>query len=144
MLKKVIKYEDFNGNMQEEAFYFNLTKAELAEMELSTSGGMERMIESIVNTKDQAKIVSLFKEIILKAYGERTDDGKGFIKKRNGIYLSEGFSQTAAYSELFMELATDAEAAKAFVNGIIPKDVAAAQNDNQNDKKPEIALVKNG
>lgn len=141
MLKKVIKYTDFDGNEQEEAFYFNLTKAELAEMELSTSGGMEKLIETIINTKDQPKIVSLFKEIILKSYGEKTPDGKGFTKIRNGVPLSEAFSQTAAYSELFMELATDAEAAKNFVNGITPNNVE--NNGPQDHKKAEIALVQN-
>ena len=34
--------------------------------------------------------------------------------------ISNGFAQTEAYSQLFMELATDADAAAAFVNGIIP------------------------
>ena len=120
MLKKVIKYEDYNGVQREEAFYFNLTKAEIMEMELTTVGGLTGMITSIVEAKDTPAIIKTFKEIILKAYGEKTPDGKRFTKSEE---ISEAFSQTEAYSELFMELLTDTNAAAAFVNGIVPADV---------------------
>lgn len=120
MLKKVIKYEDYNGVQREEAFYFNLTKAEIMEMELTTVGGLTGMITSIVEAKDTPAIIKTFKEIILKAYGEKTPDGKRFAKSEE---ISEAFSQTEAYSELFMELLTDTNAAAAFVNGIVPADV---------------------
>lgn len=118
MLKKSITYTDYDGNERTEDFRFNLTEAEVAEMEMSAQGGMERMINKIVAARDSEKLVKLFKEIILKAYGEISDDGRRFIKNRE---LSEGFAQTEAYSILFMELATDHEAATAFVNGIMPK-----------------------
>lgn len=118
MLKKSITYTDYDGNERTEDFRFNLTEAEVAEMEMSAQGGMERMINKIVAARDSEKLVKLFKEIILKAYGEISDDGRRFIKSRE---LSEGFAQTEAYSILFMELATDHEAATAFVNGIMPK-----------------------
>ena len=118
MLKKTMTYTDYNGNERTEDFYFNLSKAELAEMELSTDGGVEQSIRKIVNAKDNKKIVEEFKKLILKSYGEKSDDGKRFIKSKE---LSEAFSQTEAYSDLFMELATDADAAADFVNGIIPK-----------------------
>lgn len=117
MLKKVIKYTDYNGVEREEAFYFNLSKAEVTEMELSQQGGLAEYITKIVAAKDSQAIVSTFKELILKAYGEKSDDGKRFIKSPE---LSTAFSQTEAYSELFMELATNAEAASSFVNGIVP------------------------
>lgn len=118
MIKKTIKYVDYDGNEREEDFYFNLTKAELTEMELSTEGGMEQMIRKIISTKDNKKIVEMFKEIILKSYGEKSLDGRRFIKSKE---LTDAFVQTEAYSELFMELATDADAAAAFVNGVIPQ-----------------------
>lgn len=120
MYKKTIKYTDYNGVEREEDFYFNLTQAEVAEMELSTTGGLNEYIQKIVKADNRPELVRLFKELILKAYGEKSDDGKRFIKRRNGYYLSEDFEQTEAYSILFMELASDTDAATEFVNGIAP------------------------
>ena len=121
MFKKDIEYTDYNGNKRKEAFYFNLSKAELMEMELSTSGGFQQYINRIINAQDTPQLVKLFKELILKSYGEKSDDGKRFIKSDE---IRDAFSQTEAYSELFMELATNTEAATEFVNHVIPSDMA--------------------
>lgn len=120
MLKKTITYVDYNGNERVEDFYFNLTKAEATEMELSVEGGLTKKLEDIVNSQNNKEIIALFKEIILKAYGEKSQDGKRFIKSEE---LSEAFSQTEAFSELFMELALDEKAAADFVNGILPANI---------------------
>ena len=125
MLKKTITYTNYNGIELTEDFYFNLSKAEVMEMEMSTSGGLAEMITRIVAAQDAPAIIKIFKELILKAYGEKSPDGKRFIKSNE---LSEAFSQTEAYSELFMELASNADAASAFVNGIIPVDAKANSN----------------
>lgn len=117
MLKKTITYKDYNGNERTEDSYFNLTEAEITEMEMSIAGGLAEMIQKIVAAQDVPSIIKVFKELILKSYGEKSPDGKRFIKTEE---LSTAFSQTEAYSQLFMELATDADAAAAFVNGIIP------------------------
>lgn len=122
MLKKTITYNDYNGVERTEDFYFNLSKAELMEMEMSISGGLTEMIEKIVATKDAPAIIKIFKELVLKAYGEKSADGKRFEKK-NGA-LAEAFAETEAYSQIFMELATDADKAAEFVNGIMPSDIA--------------------
>lgn len=127
MLKKTITYTDYNGSSRTEDFYFNLTKAEIMEMELSTAGGLAGMIEKIVATQDAPSIIKIFKELVLKAYGEKSADGKRFVKSEE---LATAFSQTEAYSILFMELATDADAAQKFVNGIIPNDINTSQNPN--------------
>lgn len=122
MLKKTIKYSDYNGDKREESFYFNLSKAEVAEMDLSTPGGYTEMINQIIEAKDTTSLVKVFKELILKAYGERPLDSKYFIKiDENGRPLYNKFMQTEAYSELFMELSTNTESAIEFVNGIMPK-----------------------
>lgn len=118
MLKKTITYTDYNGNERTEDFYFNLTEAEAMELELSTSGGLTENIRRIIASQDNPAIFKIFKELILKAYGEKSPDGKRFIKSQE---ISQAFSQTEAYSKFFMELATDADAAAAFVNGITPK-----------------------
>ena len=124
MLKKRIKYTDCNGVERNEDFYFNLNKAELMEMELTTEGGLAERTQRIIDTQDTPKIVEMFKDLILRAYGEKSEDGKAFIKKGlNGTKLADRFAQTDAYSELFMELVTDADAASNFVNGIIPDDL---------------------
>ena len=117
MLKKTFTYTDYNGVERTEDHYFNLSKAELMEMELSTTGGLAEMINKIVAAQDAPSIVKMFKELVLKAYGQKSDDGRRFIKSKE---LSDSFAQTEAYSQLFMELATDADAAAAFVNGIVP------------------------
>ena len=122
MLKNTITYNDYNGVERTEDFYFNLSKAELMEMEMSISGGLTEMIEKIVATKDAPAIIKIFKELVLKAYGEKSADGKRFEKK-NGA-LAEAFAETEAYSQIFMELATDADKAAEFVNGIMPGDIA--------------------
>jgi len=123
MIKKTIKYTDYNGVERTEDYYFNLSKAEIAEMEMSTEGGLAESIKKIVNAQDTPAVIKLFKSLILKAYGEKSADGKRFIKSEE---LATAFSQTEAYSELFMELATNDKEAAKFVNGIIPA-VQAAQ-----------------
>lgn len=120
MLKKTITYTDYNGVERTEDFYFNLSKAEIMEMEMGTTGGLAEMIQKVVAAQDAPTIIKIFKDLVLKAYGEKSADGKRFIKSEE---IAEAFSQTEAYSILFMELATDAEAASDFVNGIIPVDL---------------------
>lgn len=129
MLKKKLTYTDYNATERTEDFYFNLTKAEIMEMELGTSGGLAEMIQRIVDAQDAPSIIKVFKDLILKAYGEKSPDGKRFVKSKE---LSEAFSQTEAYSQLFMELATDADAAAEFVNGIMP---------NMSDKAPAANIT---
>lgn len=127
MLKKSITYTDYNGTERTETFYFNISKAELMEMELGTTGGYAEMLQRIVETQDAPSLIKIFKDLIFKAYGVKSSDGKRFIKSKE---LSEEFAQTEAYTVLFMELATDAEAGAEFVNGILPQDlVAQAAND---------------
>ena len=122
MLKKPITYTDYNGVERTEDFYFNLSKAELMEMELGVTGGMTEMLNKIIAAKDAPSLMKTFKEMIMKAYGVKSDDGKRLIKSEE---LSTAFTQTEAYSVLFMELITDDKAAADFVNGIIPNEIQA-------------------
>ena len=123
MLKETIKYTDYNGVEREEDFFFHLTEAELLEMEMTAVGGLAEKIKKITATQDAPAIIKIFKELVLKAYGIKSDDGKRFIKSDE---IATAFSQTEAYSYLFMKLATDADAAAKFVNGIVPAKVAKA------------------
>ena len=118
MLAKKMTYTDYDGNERTETFYFNLSKAELIEMQLSVDGGMEKELQRMIDAKDVTHLAASFKRVILKAYGEKSADGKRFIKSPE---ISEAFSQTEAYSDLFTELMTDADKASEFMNSIIPK-----------------------
>lgn len=122
MLKETITYTDYNDNKRTEDFFFNLSKAELMEMEMGTTGGWTNWVKQIVEAQDAPTLVKLFKEIVLKAYGKKSLDGKRFIKSDE---LATEFSQTEAYSELYMKLVTDDKAASRFMNGIIPEGYAA-------------------
>jgi phage-related baseplate assembly protein len=116
MIKKTITYTDYDGNERTEDLFFNLSKAELIEMELSASGGMEKMLKRIIAEQDTRKIMEIVKSIILKSYGKKSDDGRRFIKSEE---LSQEFLQTEAYSELLLELMSNEEAASAFMNGLV-------------------------
>lgn len=121
MKKETIVYTDYNGVERKEDFFFNFTKAELLEMELGTTGGLSEMIQKIIDTHDTPAIIKIFKEIVLKAYGQKSPDGKRFIKTPE---LTTEFMQTEAYSTLFMELATNTDKAADFINKIVPQDMA--------------------
>ena len=110
------KYEDFNGNEREDDFYFNLSKAELLEMELSEEGGMDKRLNRLIGSQDMKEAIKVFKAIVLMAYGIKTDDGR-FVKNQE---IRDAFTQSAAYSEIFMDLATDVDKAQKFINGILP------------------------
>ena len=118
MYKKTITYEDYNNVTRTEDFYFNLTQAELAEMEFGTSGGLADMLTQISKSMDQPSIIAMFKKIILAAYGVKSPDGKYFRKNEE---IRNDFMSTEAYSILFMELARDSDSASEFINGVIPK-----------------------
>ena len=121
MLKKTIKYTDFNDNEISEDFYFNLSKAELLEMESRSNGGMKAKLERLINTRDISAIMEVFKEIITSSYGVKSDDGKRFIKSKE---LTDAFVQSNAYSELYIELASNSDSAIDFITHIIPSDLA--------------------
>lgn len=121
MLKKTITYTDYNGVERTEDFYFNLTKTEIMEMEMGTAGGFSELLVRVVAAKDTPTLIKIWKEFILKAYGERSLDGRQFIKSEA---ISTAFAQTEAYSQLFMEMATDADAAARFINGVVPAEMA--------------------
>lgn len=120
MFKDTITFTDYNGNERKRDFYFNLNKAEIMKMEMSTRGGLAERIQSIINAQDQPAIIQIFEDLIQKSYGVKTPDG-GFVKRKEDL---EEFISTEAYSVLFMKLATDADAASRFIKGIVPSDMA--------------------
>ncbi len=128
MLKKTIEFEDYNGLQITEDFYFNLTKAELVELQMSSKDGFAETLQKIIASSDGQQIIDHFKKIILMAYGVKSDDGRRFVKTQE---LRDEFSQTEAYSTLFIELATSSDAAAAFINGVIPTGMAQEAQEAQ-------------
>ena len=135
MLKKTMTYTDFNGEERTEDFYFHLTEAEISNMELDSEGGISQKLDRIIKSKDLTQIKEYFQWIILKSYGEKTDDGKHFIKNDK---VSEMFSYTQAYSDLWMELISDTEAAVKFVQGIVPKSLIDRAKESDPERFKEI------
>ncbi|MBQ6446472.1 MAG: hypothetical protein IJJ10_03285 [Bacillus sp. (in: Bacteria)] len=137
MLKETITYVDYDGNERTEDFYFNLTQAELMEMELGIDGGLTKLIEKIIKESDSKRIIETFKKIILKSYGEKTIDGR-FIKNDEVI---NKFVSKQAYSDLFMKLATDADAGAKFIEQITPKS-SGLEDHKQKESVPKLELTK--
>lgn len=117
MFKKTVTYTDYDGVERTESFYFNLSEAEIVEMELGTEGGWRERMQRIIDSKDAPTIMREFKKLIMNSYGIKSDDGRRFIKSDD---ISRDFVQTEAYNQIFMELVTDAKAAAEFANGIAP------------------------
>lgn len=141
MIKITKTYTDYNGVERTEDFFFNLSEAELMEMETGISGGFSEMIQKIYNSKDVPSIMKVFKDLILKSYGEKTLDGRRFVKSKE---LSEAFSQTEAYSLIYMELSTDSDKAAEFVNGLLPKklsDRAKELIDKNGGEMPQLSAL---
>lgn len=118
MYKITETYTDYDDNQRTEDFYFNYSEAELADLQFSVSGGLAGMIDKIIKTNDMPKLVELFRELIQKAYGEKSNDGRRFMKSPE---LTKEFTETVAYSQIYMRLATDSKAAQEFINKVIPK-----------------------
>ena len=139
MYAKTIKYEDYNGNMREETFYFNLSKAELIDLEWRTPGGLENYMKHIMSMMDGQALADTFKMLIEKSYGVKDPEGRRFIKNEQVL---KNFTETEAYVELYVQLATDDKAAAEFVNGIFPKEaVEAARKQKEMAEKAGLQLV---
>lgn len=141
MHKEVITYTDYNGVERTETFLFNLTESELTELELGITGGFVENVNKIIEAQDTPSLIKIFKDIICRTYGEKSADGKAFIKVRDGKNLYENFMQTPAYDKLFMKLATDAEAGAAFINGVVPAKLREAA-EKRAKEEADLTIVK--
>lgn len=140
MLKKTITYTDYNGLERTEDFYFNISKAELTELQVTTEGGYSEMLQRIIDAKDAPMLYKMFKELVLLSYGEKSLDGKYFRKSEE---ISTAFSQTEAYTQLMDQLATDATFAADFANGVLPANLQkqALKAAEQDTVQPLLAEV---
>lgn len=138
MYKITETYEDYDGVERKEDFYFNFTEAELTKMQYSTAGGLATRIQKIIDTHDTPRLIEIFEDLISRAYGQKSEDGRRFIKSDE---LTEEFKQTEAYSQIYMRLATDEKAASDFINHVVPKKLEEAVRAQQNTDK--IATLPN-
>lgn len=138
MLKRDITYTDFNDNQVTETFYFNVSKSELVELEYSYKEGFGEALQRIIKTEDKGEIIATFKKLVLIAYGEKSEDGKKFIKNDE---LRAEFVQSAAYDALFMELAVDDKKAAEFIQGVLPKDLSAEVTAAMPQQRPPVSMT---
>ena len=138
MLKREITFTDFNGDQQTEIHYFNLTKSELVELEVKFQGGLEANVRAIMDAQDHATLLENFKQIILMSYGIKSPDGKRFDKSDE---IRNNFKNSAAYDQLFMELATDENAGANFVQSLLPKDLVEEVRKDQSAKELQAEFV---
>lgn len=131
MYTKTVEYENYNGEKVKKKLYFSLNKAELLEMEMRTEGGYENYLKRLINSRDNNELTNIFKELILKSYGIKSDDGERFIKTPQ---LREEFEQSAAYEAFFVDLCLNGDSQTAFVNGIIPAALFAEVQKTMKDK----------
>lgn len=129
MLKEPITYVDYNGNTRTEEFCFNLTEQELVDMQLTTAGGYAETVQAIIDAKDQPALIAIFKELLHKAYGKKTPDGRRFDKSKE---IVDDFLHCPAYSILYMRLVTDDAYAAKFIKGLIPADLAKKLEEQKN------------
>lgn len=120
MLKETIKYTDYNGKERSEEFFFNLSESEVVEMAATSETDLSEKLKKMVEANDGTQIMRTFKDLLFRAYGEKSEDGRRFVKSPE---ISKAFSETEAYNKLFMRLVTEPEYAAMFINGIIPQDV---------------------
>lgn len=123
MLKKTVTYTDYFDVERTEDYMFNLTKAELAKMNMSQYGGLEKRLRAIIDANDMPTVMENFRQILRQSYGVISDDGRRFMKSEE---ISDAFEQSPAYDQIFMELISSADAAAAFARGIMPKDLVEA------------------
>jgi len=124
MLKKTVTYIDYNGTERTEDFYFNMNQVEAIELEYGAIPGkrLTDMLVEMSNTSDAVTIITLLKEFLLKTYGEKSQDGKQFVKNKD---IRDSFEQSPAFPKIYLELATNAEYAAEFITGVIPSEVRA-------------------
>lgn len=120
MLRKEVEYKDFDGNDRKDVLWFHLNEVEITEMDLETSGGLVKYMESIIDKNDVNQLITIFKDLLIRSYGERSMDGKHFYKDDK---IRNEFVSSAAYPVLYMEMVSDADKAVEFINGIVPSNI---------------------
>lgn len=137
MIKKTITYEDYLGTVRTEDFYFNLSKSELQDMQMSVEGGLNAKLDQMIQAKNNTDIYNAFVDIVLAAYGELSPDGRYHLKEdENGHKLYKKFKQSPAYDVLMDEICKDESSIAEFCNGIIPKAIKDAQEGPHDHLKP--------
>lgn len=122
MYTKKVKYTNYNDEEVEGIFRFHLNKAEVIDWMLCPGGSttLDKTLARIIENNSTSDLVSAFKDIVRRSYGEKTPDGR--FEKSDEIF--NRFVSTEAYAIIFMEIFSDADKTIEFLKGIMPKDFA--------------------
>ena len=137
VLKKTIRYTDFDGTSREEDLYFNLSEAELLEMAIHHDRGVEGVaayFKELGESKDPKLIIPAVKNMLLLAYGERSEDGRHFRKSPE---ITDDFVSSAAYQEMFMQMMSDRDTIMGFFKGALPAKYLQALNELEREHSVE-------
>lgn len=138
MLKKTVKFKNYDDVEITKDLYFNLRKDELISMQFEENGGLDKLLTKMQNEKDSKEIMKMFEKILKASYGEKSPDGNEFIKSEE---VWNRFKSSNAYEVLFMELVSDANKLSQFIESVIPKFTQAEQDKiktNQNTNNSSI------
>lgn len=139
MFKWEHTYTDYNGYNRTETFYFFLKANVLLDLEWRTPGGLEGYVKNIMSKMDGQGLADTFKMLIEKSYGVKSPDGREFIQ---GDDVFRSFSQTEAFADLYIGLATDDKFAAEFINGIFPREsIEKLKQQHEMAEKAGISLV---
>ena len=116
MLKKIVKYIDFNGNERSDTLYFNLTDVEVARLEVKFPGGLEKYINNFNAEERPDEILDLFETVLEMSYGIKSEDGRHFRKPPEN---TRDFMESAVYTKIFFELLSDADVAADFFKAVV-------------------------
>lgn len=126
MYKKNITYTDFNGDERTDAFYFNLSDAEILELQVGYGGDMSRIMSNMLEKRDAKGLLGIITDLIRTSYGEKSSDGKRFMKNQE---VKDSFVTTDAYSKLVLELLNDEKEFEKFMTNVIPAAKREALNE---------------
>lgn len=118
MIKKNVTYKNFEDIEITETLHFHFTEAELVELESSEEGGLTAWGETLKESGNIEEILAALKKIIGKAYGEKMDGGRRFVK--NDLIV-DSFKSSEAYSTLLFQLLENPTEAGEFFKALVPK-----------------------
>lgn len=120
MVRREIKFTDFNGKSQTEVGYFNINKAELGKLQMRHNGTYLDYLKLLSERKKVEEMYNFVYELILDSYGEKDPEGRKFIKTPE---MRTDFEQSLAFSEMIVDLVSNPDDLANFVKGIMPPDL---------------------
>ena len=134
MQKLTVQYQNWDGDLETEDLYFHLNIKELQEME-KWDVPLTKRIAKLTKTEDGTEAFELMRDIVEAAYGERSSDGKRFVKNPEVL---KNFTQGLAYDEVILQFIDGTTDLAKFVEGLLPKKVFELAKKNAKDSSVEV------